>query len=964
MCRTGGFTFIELVVMVVIVAVVGTVATSVVLASQNARTMINAKTSASHIVDYVSARISVGDGKFLPFKEGDTLSWNGNQIESFFESDKDDYTDSSIFEAKVTHQGPVITATGDGKTVSSNKYQVQVCWKSTSSECYENTLLGPNSPRQAGDETGGQIEVGEGFLRVNVTAEGGNPTPQVVVQGPDGYENTITKLGITDLTKLSKGSYSIVPAAVKAYPYDFAASVISTQVEAGQGATAQVKYQPSSAAIKVIVGLPPVGSPKVTLAGPDGYNKTLTGSETLAYLKPGAYHISASTISTSNSTYAPSISGSPLTIQAGETQATSVSYNTATGSLKVAVTAPDNLKPRIQVDGPSGFLRLLSGAETLKNLPLGVYTIVAQDILQDDFTYRAVAEPAAVNLQAASAASTLVAYHPADGKLRVDSLFPVGFSVPVQLKQGAAQVDGYTYTGSESREFSHLLPGWYTLEAAPVQRNGMTYQVKPNLSPFKVDAGLLTVSGMTLNPVTGLLDLKVLGLPAGVAADVSVIGIGIKAHLTTSDTLVDVKPGEVLITPADVHHVYTYSAPVSTAQVVAGTTTTRTVQYLPSTGLLKVNISVVTEGTANLSLGMPNGTVENLKASTVLESKEGSVSVKAMAVEQAGITFQPSAPTRIDVLNGSTSQLNVVYKASDAILNVEVTGLPSNLKGNLRLTGPAAYVAFLEGSQTFSKLKPGTYTLTANKVSSALYVYGPVPQSQQVTLNAGDTRSSSVKYAPVTGAITLTFPAGFIPSSTLKDPQGNTRSITQNSITLTNLTEGVYTLVNPPVTSGGYTYTSSNLTITVQNGKTTAVSVPYQATEGTLNVTVDPLEVGHHLSITSADGKKWSLTSATMKLPTGNYVVQAENVELKGELFVPDTATYPITINAAKTTPLTVKYTKKTVQSTVKSNRLTASKPRVTSGAVLQGSRRPTWFNGENGISWPSGPSGKSKQSS
>lgn len=76
-----------------------------------------------------------------------------------------------------------------------------------------------------------------------------------------------------------------------------------------------------------IFGLPAGQAAAVQVAGPGGFARTLTQSQTITNLAPGSYTVSAQSVAG----YAPQVSGSPAQVRANATAQVSVTYRAAPG---------------------------------------------------------------------------------------------------------------------------------------------------------------------------------------------------------------------------------------------------------------------------------------------------------------------------------------------------------------------------------------------------------------------------------------------------------------------------------------------------------------------------------------------------------------------------------------------------------------------------------------------------------
>jgi hypothetical protein len=180
-------------------------------------------------------------------------------------------------------------------------------------------------------------------------------------------------------------------------------------------------------------------------------------------------------------------------------------------------------------------------------------------------------------------------------------------------------------------------------------------------------------------------------------------------------------------------------------------------------------------------------------------------------------------------------------------LSVTIQGLPSGAAAAVSVSGPAGYSQSLTGSQTFTGVAPGVYTVTASDVTVGAAPYQASPSSQTVTvLQSGSRGTAFITYTTPTGALALTI-SGLGTSSnalvTVTGPGSYNQSVT-GSRTLSGLTPGDYTIDAQNVTgvSCGSTFSVSPATqsVTITAGATASRTVSYSPTaSGLVNLCVD-----------------------------------------------------------------------------------------------------------------------------
>lgn len=88
-------------------------------------------------------------------------------------------------------------------------------------------------------------------------------------------------------------------------------------------------------------------------------------------------------------------------------------------------------------------------------------------------------------------------------------------------------------------------------------------------------------------------------------------------------------------------------------------------------------------------------------------------------------------------------------------LALTITGLPSGVAAQVRVTGPGGYSQAATASQTLNALVPGNYTVAGERVASGTLSYSPAPASQTVAITAGETGTAALTYSAATLTLSL-----------------------------------------------------------------------------------------------------------------------------------------------------------------------------------------------------------------
>ncbi len=180
----------------------------------------------------------------------------------------------------------------------------------------------------------------------------------------------------------------------------------------------------------------------------------------------------------------------------------------------------------------------------------------------------------------------------------------------------------------------------------------------------------------------------------------------------------------------------------------------------PVTGSLAVAVSGLPVGaSAAVAVSGPGGFARTLTGSqTISNLSPGGYSLSASTVPFGGSAYAPTpASQSVTVSEGDTAAAAVVvYEAVVSGLTVTIDGLPPGTAADVTVTGPGGFSQTITATQSFADLTPGTYTITANSVSSSGTDYSPNSASQTAAVVTGSIASASVSYSVVVpGALNL-----------------------------------------------------------------------------------------------------------------------------------------------------------------------------------------------------------------
>lgn len=679
--------------------------------------------------------------------------------------------------------------------------------------------------------------VSTGALAMSVSGLPAGVSAPITVTGPAGFSRVVTET--QTLTDLAVGSYTITAGSTSQGATSFTPNLTSQTVTITAGSTAarSVTYTSSSTSLTITVSGLPVGvNSAVTVTGPNGFSRSVTGSTTLTELAAGTYTVVSANVAYAGGTYSPTPTSQTASLVTGQQLTRTVAYAVSTASLTVSVSGvPTGANAAISVTGPNGYSQALSGSQVLSGLAPGNYTVSSAPISANNYTWTATPPSASVTLVAGDSKLQSVAYAAATGRLTVTvGGLPSGTNAPITVTGPA----GFSQSVTGTTTLNGLAPGSYTVSAATVTVGSTLYAPSNASQSVTVSAGATGSSNVTYSGSGTSLAVTVGGLPVGVDASVSVTGPGGFAQtLTATTTLNGLAAGTYTVTSNAVSNGgYNYSGAPATQSVAiaAGDAKSATVTYSVTTGRLTVGVSGLPAGTnAAITVTGPNGYSQSVAAGVTLQNlAPGTYTVAASDVTNGSTLYTPSpASQTASVTAGATLSRSVAYTASGTSLVVTISGVPAGANGAVAVTGPGGYVQNLTGTTTLNNLAAGTYTVSSASISNGGYTYTPTPSSQAVAITVGQQKTAAVAYAATTGRLTVTvsgLPVGVNSAIVATGPNGFTQNVTATT-TLSNLTVGTYTLTASNVVSGGSTYApgAASQTVSVTAGTTAARTVAY-----------------------------------------------------------------------------------------------------------------------------------------
>ena len=277
---------------------------------------------------------------------------------------------------------------------------------------------------------------------ISVTISGLPPAaqPTVAVTGPESFNLTIGLAGGTStrVSPVPAGTYSIVASPVISGGVRYVPTPTSQTVVVGSGANmiaSEIAYAIATARLTVTVnGLPSGTDAGITVAGPAGFSRVITGSSQLDLLEPGNYTITAPVVQGATKTFRPAPALQFLTLAASATSTTAtVAYGAGTGTLILTVAGlPTGTDAAIAVTGPDGLARGVTSSKVLFYLEAGSYTVSAGIVGSSLTTHRPVAASQTIGIADADTSRVTVTYGSAPLELSTQ-LVAEGLTQPVFL---------------------------------------------------------------------------------------------------------------------------------------------------------------------------------------------------------------------------------------------------------------------------------------------------------------------------------------------------------------------------------------------------------------------------------------------------------------------------------------------------------------------------------------------------
>lgn len=399
---------------------------------------------------------------------------------------------------------------------------------------------------------------------------------------------------------------------------------------------------------------------------------------------------------------------------------------------------------------------------------------------------------------------------------------------------------------------------------------------------------------------TGIASVAPTGLPSGVSGRV-LLKLGAVEHLLVgTSSVAGLAAGQWTATAQTVSADGVTYVPVPVTQTVniaASGTTNISVAYGPNTGALDVTVSgLPTGGAGDVVVTGPNNFSRAFGNSLVINAlTPGTYHVEARGVKLSTGSYAPSnAQQDVEVVASSTpATASVAYVSAPSIVEVAIAGLPGGSNAAVTLTPPSGSNIAVTASTRLPAALAGRWQMAAASVKSSGFTWTPTPTSKDTSVISGDSLKFNVQYSIATGGIAFLvtgLPGGVNGAINVTGPGGFQRTITQ-TVTITDLTPGVYTVKIDSLQSGGLTYRTTTTTQSITVAASLVASgatINYSAAVATLTVDVGGVPVGatNMVEVTGPGGfdRFVSGTTTFANVTPGVYTVTSSPVILPGGL--------------------------------------------------------------------------------
>ncbi|HYW31040.1 MAG TPA: hypothetical protein VE869_05980, partial [Gemmatimonas sp.] len=610
-------------------------------------------------------------------------------------------------------------------------------------------------------------------LVLDIDGAPGGATDYVRLTGPGGYQRAVS--GSTAINGLVPGAYTITANDIVQPVATWRAATATSQATlvGDRTDTVAVRYALSTGSIALLVnGLPGGTSAAVTVTGPAGFARVVTGTATLLGLVPGTYTVTAANVAAGAESYGPTGSAQSVQVVASLVATpAAITYRLRQASLHVRVNGAGGATAEmVRVTGPNGFDRSMSASTTFEAMVPGQYTIEAADITTPSVILRAGSPTTLRTLTLDSRDTVDVQYAPITGLIVVNV---TGLPASTNANLQVTGPNGYIAPATGNGTLVRLVPGSYTLTAGSVTRNGLVYTPSPVSQTFTVaasyTAAVATVTYATSSS-TGTLVVTLAGVPTGAAPNVVITGpSGYTRTVNASTTITSLAAGSYTVAAST----FTHSGTGYTASPASASRT------LASGGRDSVGIVYTADApTPPPPPPPPAGddlSVEFAYATQAVQRPDGSVPLVAGRDALVRVFVKTSRSNsltpdvRLRVYDGATLLQTVTIAAPEA--SVRTTTVEGLLSTTWNTIIPAANVR--TSLRILADVDPANAVATDADRTNNIWPRGGTPQTLSVVaVKPFNVRFVPVVIAGVSGNVTNANMSQFLRESRLMMPLG------------------------------------------------------------------------------------------------------------------------------------------------------------------------------------------------
>lgn len=351
---------------------------------------------------------------------------------------------------------------------------------------------------------------------------------------------------------------------------------------------------------------------------------------------------------------------------------------------------PGGAAADVLVTGPDGYEMVVSASTTLSPVAVGTYAVVASPVAAAGAVYLPEPPEQSIAVSPGSSTTVSVEYGQQDEGLGAIAVVASGLPAGVAATFDVTGPDGFEGELTAGDVLGELTVGTYLLSG---RRVVSTYGFEPVEAQvaLNVTAGKLAEAEVVYTAVTGALRLSIEGLPAGVAAGITLTGPDGDLTADAARTLTDLPPGAydydapAVRTAADETDGQTgftfgtVAAPSAPLQVEPGVTADLALRYEPVTGSLLVIVRGLPPGVwADVVAAVPGrpttrlfnvtGAINNLTVDAV------DVTVTSVSDEHE---YVADPVGQVPIAPGEVTVVDVQYEAVTGSLTLRSAGLPT-----------------------------------------------------------------------------------------------------------------------------------------------------------------------------------------------------------------------------------------------------------------------------------------------